>query len=253
MRIPGARSAGWILRASALALACAGLFACTAPVPSAPETGTSAAAETAALTARYTELARAGEHILRLDPAGSSVRILAFRAGKAARLGHNHVLAAPRFVGFVQLPRAPGGTASFDLLIRPDELVLDEAPLRAELGPAFAGTLDAADIEATRAHMLGEEGLQAGRYPQVRLHGLALRGEAPHCAVLAQVELHGQRRELWLPVTLQEASGHFQAEGRFVLRQSDFGVTPYSVLGGALAVQDEVIVSFRLAGAALAP
>ena len=37
--------------------------------------------------------------------------------------------------------------------------------------------------------------------------------------------------------------------GAFVLRQSDFGIKPFSVLGGLLAVEDELVVEFRLIGA----
>jgi hypothetical protein len=31
-----------------------------------------------------------------------------------------------------------------------------------------------------------------------------------------------------------------------VLRQSDFGIKPYTVLGGLLAVDDEVVIEFHL-------
>jgi hypothetical protein len=37
-----------------------------------------------------------------------------------------------------------------------------------------------------------------------------------------------------------------QTEGRVVLSQSQHGLQPYSVLGGLLAVQDEVVLDFRL-------
>jgi hypothetical protein len=39
-----------------------------------------------------------------------------------------------------------------------------------------------------------------------------------------------------------------RASGEFVLRQSDFGMTPFSVLGGLMAVQDMVGITFDLVG-----
>jgi hypothetical protein len=36
------------------------------------------------------------------------------------------------------------------------------------------------------------------------------------------------------------------AAGELRLRQSDFGITPFSVLGGALTVEDELRVRYRL-------
>jgi hypothetical protein len=37
-----------------------------------------------------------------------------------------------------------------------------------------------------------------------------------------------------------------QADGSFSLRQSDYGITPFSILGGGLKVLDQVDVTFKL-------
>jgi hypothetical protein len=34
--------------------------------------------------------------------------------------------------------------------------------------------------------------------------------------------------------------------GTFAIEQSKFGIAPFSILGGAIAVQDRVSISFRL-------
>jgi hypothetical protein len=62
------------------------------------------------------------------------------------------------------------------------------------------------------------------------------------------VELHGQRRELWVPLTVRGLPATLTAEGALVLSQSDFGIQPYAVLGGLLAVQDQLMVEFKLHG-----
>jgi len=49
-----------------------------------------------------------------------------------------------------------------------------------------------------------------------------------------------------LPVHVESAPGRVLVSGDFRLRQSDFGITPYSVMRGALAVQDELTVRYRL-------
>jgi len=211
--------------------------------------GTPAEADAAPrLAADYAQWARRGERVIALDPGASEVRIHVFRGGRAARLGHDHVLSAPEFSGYVHFPANAPAQGGFDLQFRLDRLRLDDPALRARLGGAYAAQLDEADIASTREHMLGEENLQAARYPYVRLHGLRLVGDAPRFAALMQVELHGVRREAWLPVSVDESGAGWQVAGAFVLRQSDFGVKPYSILGGALAVQDELVVEFRLAG-----
>ena len=37
-----------------------------------------------------------------------------------------------------------------------------------------------------------------------------------------------------------------RARGEVVIRQSDFGIQPFTVLGGLLAVKDELVVQFEL-------
>jgi len=48
--------------------------------------------------------------------------------------------------------------------------------------------------------------------------------------------LHGQTRDVTVAVTM--AQGHYLATVK--LRQTDFGITPISIAGGAVSVKDEV-------------
>jgi hypothetical protein len=222
------------------------LAGCASQPPAPPPPAIDAAAP--ALKDTYADLARAGGRVYALDPGASTVRIYAFRAGAAAKLGHNHVLSAPQFEGFVSLPGPGVAGTRFDLQFRLDELEIDRPEQRASLGAAFATPISPEAIAQTRAHLLGDDGLQAGRFPLVRVHALQVSGEAPHCAAHVEIELHGQKREAWLPLAVDGLPDKLAVSGSFVLRQTDFGVKPYAVLGGALAVQDEVVIEFRLIG-----
>ncbi len=218
--------------------------------PGAPVSRPALAADAAPadLNVIYAGLATAGGKVFKLDPKLSSVRIYAFRAGRAAKVGHNHVLSAPQFTGFFHLPASGTADARFDLEFRLDQLEIDNPEYRATLGRAFASVLSAEAIEGTRDHMLGADNLQADRFPLVRVHSLAIAGEAPKFAARVQVEMHGQKREIWVPLDVQGLPDRLAVSGSFVLRQTDFGAQPYSVLGGLIAVQDEVVIEFKLAG-----
>ena len=161
-------------------------------------------------------------------------------------MGHNHVFSAPQFTGFFYLPSNEVNNARFDLEFRLDELELDNPAIRSAAGKGFASKLSSVAINSTREHMLGEDNLQANRYPFVRIHSLHISGEAPKFAAKIQVTLHGQSRELWVPLHVEGLPDRLSVTGAFVLRQTDFGVQPYSVLGGQLAVQDEVVIEFQL-------
>jgi polyisoprenoid-binding protein YceI len=212
-----------------------------------PET-TAVQAASEQLAAVYARLAQNGARVFTLDPASSSVRIYVFRDGRAARLGHNHVLSAPRFAGFLSLPSTGTADTRFDLEFRLDELEIDNPAYRTGLGAAFASVLSPEAIEGTREHMLGESNMQAARFPTVRIHCLHISGEAPHYAAQVAVQMHGTSREMWIPLTVTGLPERLAVSGSFVLRQTDFGIHPYSVAGGLLAVKDEVVVDFSLTG-----
>ena len=182
-----------------------------------------------------------------LDPAHSVVRIHAFRAGRAANLGHNHVLTVPRLDGVLLLPLVDSlAGARFELAFRLDELAVDLPDMRAALGPGWASLMTTEAIAATRANMLGESNLQAARFPGVVLYGRQIVGELPKLVAELEVELHGQRRTQWVALQAERTNEVFKARGTLVVRQSDFGIAPFSVLGGLLAVRDELLIEFEI-------
>ncbi len=244
-----------ILRKLALVLfsaaAAVALLSCSAPLRTS-KTGavsTAASGDHTDLRAIYSELGRAGGRVFTLAPKEAVVRIYVFRAGRAGRLGHNHVLSAPEFTGFFHLPTSGAGNGRFDLVFRLDQLEIDNPAYRSTLGAAFSAVLSPDDIESTRQHLLSADNLQADRFPYVRIHSLQISGETPKFAAKIQVQMHGQSREMWLPLDVEGLPDRLSVSGSFVLRQTDFGAQPYSLLGGLLSVQDEVVLDFKLAGA----
>jgi hypothetical protein len=205
-------------------------------------------AEGSELTAIYTELGAAGGRDFHLDPKSSAIRIYAFRGGRAPKLGHNHLLSAPRFTGYFYLPSGGPDSGRFDLESRLDQLELDNLDLHSGLGEAFASQFSPADVESTRAHMLGEDSLQSDRFPFVRIHSLQISGESPKFAAKILVEMHGRKREMWIPLGVEGLPDRLFVNGSFVLRQTEFDVQPYSILGGLFAMQDEVVIEFKLVG-----
>jgi len=90
-------------------------LSCSAPLRTS-QTGVvsiAASSDHTDLQAIYFELGRAGGRVFSLAPKDSMVRIYVFRAGRAARLGHNHVLSAPEFTGFFHLPTSGAGNGRF--------------------------------------------------------------------------------------------------------------------------------------------
>lgn len=196
----------------------------------------------------YRQLAQAdGGRVFAADPAASRVRIYAFRGGAAAASGHNHVLAAPKLVAYAYLPVDPSN-ARFDLQLRLDQLLVDDPEARREAGPAFSATLDDQAVAGTREHMLSAANLDAARFPYLVIHARRVVGEGPRLIASVAIGLHGQVREILVPLRIEQQGNDLQVSGDFAVRQTDFGIVPYSVLGGLLGVRDELAIEFTIRG-----
>lgn len=244
---------------AACAASLALLAGCGTP-PSSPSQATStgsAAAPSAAvshsrcgdwLAARQ----RGAGELYRLDEAASRLRVHVFRAGRLSAMGHNHVLGLARLQGQAFVPAQGLEGAGVELGFRLDDLEPDRAEWRAELGPEFASRPTESDIAGTKANLL--RALQAQAHPRVLLQSTAVAGAWPWLALRVSVQLHGQVRELsvpvkaWVQAPAGQGGGTLHAQGRLLLRQSEFGIQPFSVLGGLLAVQDELVMDFELVG-----
>ena len=179
---------------------------------------------------------RQGVQLLHIAPDESLLTITVRRGGALARLGHDHVVASHTLQGVV----APApGRAQFRF--RLDEMTVDEASLRQAAGLTTTPSADA--IAGTRHNMLVRV-LEAERYPWVSIEA---RRTGNKQVFDADITLHGVTRTVHLPVRVEQAAdGRLQASGSLLMKQSDFGIVPFAVLGGAMAVQDQMELAFRI-------
>jgi len=166
----------------------------------------------------------------------SLLTITVRRSGPLARMGHDHVVATRQIEGFVDL--AQGRT---ELRFRLDQLTVDEAALRKDAGLETQPSADA--IEGTRHNMFAKV-LQAEAYPWVVVRAALEPGARD--LLRAQVTLHGVTHEYQVPLQLKENGANVLATGAFSAKQSDFGIKPFAVFGGALSVKDELELKFAI-------
>lgn len=221
------------IRALAAVLTAIALLPACAPQP--PETEKRAPLQAPAEFPQsfYDQAAARGEPVYRVDPKQSVVVIEVRRGGSLARLGHDHVVAAHNLVGFV----APQ-TGRADLYVALDELSVDEPALRKAAG--FDTQPSESDIAGTRANML-DKVLETQKFPHA-LIGISLsKGQ-----LAIAMTLHGTTRTIEVPARLVVNDSRVGVTGRLAFNQSDFGITPFSILGGAVAVQDRLELRFNV-------
>jgi len=208
---------------------------CAQVPPSAPPAAPPGAPDLDA--AYYREAAGRGAKVYRAEPGDSLLVVRVYRGGRLAKLGHDHVVSTRDLRGFIDADQGRG-----DFYVAVDSLTVDDPAQRAAAG--FESTPSESDIAGTRSNML-EKVLEAERFPFV-----VLRVRSVEQGVLqAELSLHGVTRSLRIPAKIDASAERVEASGSFAINQSDFGITPFSVLGGAIAVQDRVDLSFKIRAA----
>jgi hypothetical protein len=214
----------FLLGATLLAAGCAQVPPSAPPRPGAPDLDAS----------YYRDAAERGAKVYRVEPGDSLVVVRVYRGGRLPKLGHDHVVSSREPRGFID---ADKGRA--DLYVSVESLAVDDPAQRAAAG--FESTPSESDIAGTRSNML-EKVLEAERFPFVVLRVRALEQDA----VQAELSLHGVTRALRFPAKIAVGAERIEVSGSFAINQTDFGIAPFSVFGGALAVQDRIDLSFAI-------
>jgi YceI-like domain len=195
--------------------------------------------------------------VYRIDESRSELRILVYRAGPLAHLGHNHVITNRSLHGVVDL--AQTGDSVFSMEVPAAGFVVDDAQARSQEGADFAAAVPDDAKAGTLRNMLSTALLDAGEFPTivVKSAGAAMSGGVPQAGVQGgpssgdvivtlAISVAGHESTINVPLSLQSDSNHLSARGSLELRQSALGLTPYSLMLGALQVQDAMTIKFDI-------
>ena len=170
--------------------------------------------------------------VLTLDPTTARLRLLTGVEGKAARLGHDLVLALDAWSGQATM----AGDVPESL-----RLTVELASLRVESGSGGAKPLSDKDRDSIRANAL--KTLHAERHPQVVFTSSSVVAAPGGYDVTGALSISGTERPVVLHLAVSEDPGGLAITARVPVRQTDHGVAPYSTMMGALRLQDVVQVT----------
>jgi polyisoprenoid-binding protein YceI len=193
--------------------------------------------------------ARAAPRRYLVDPAQSQVEIHVGKTGLFGFAGHEHEVFAGGF----------RGSASFDperVAASTVDLTFEAAALRVNGQGEPAG-----DAPRVQAAMLGPECLDAAHFPTIRFVSTGVAEAAPagqarpagdagrDFTLGGALTLHGVTRPLTFRVHVAQTGERLVATGQTTLRQTDFGIRPFSK-AGVVKVKDELTIVWRLTGVA---
>ena len=184
----------------------------------------------------------AGRRYVVLD-GQSEARFVVYPAGRLARLGHPHVVGGSVVSGEIVLADE-FHDSGLSLEISVTDFEIDHPRWRQDEG--VDPDMSESAIEGTRENLLGEDQLDAANHPLITVESLGVSGPVWQPDIEARITLAGTARELTVPVALSFTDHELSAIGRFVIRQSDFDIEPFSAAGGRLQVADEVLIRFRI-------
>jgi hypothetical protein len=195
--------------------------------------------------------------VYRIDESRSELRILVYRAGPLAHLGHNHVMVNRSIHGVVNLADSVAET-QFSMEVPAAAFVVDDAQARSEEGPDFAAAVPDDAKSGTLHNMLSTSLLDADEFPMITIKSIAIAGagapgtprfdlqDAGAVTFTVAISVAGHESRLDVPFTLHRDSEHISAVGSLELRQTALGLTPYSLMLGALQVQNAIKIKFNI-------
>jgi hypothetical protein len=178
-------------------------------------------------------------------PAESLLTVQVYKGGALARAGHNHVVASHGLNGVAHVPEDVTA-AQFEVHVPVNDFTVDETSLRTQAGADFPGEVPEDAKQGTRRNMLGAALLDGVTYPEIIMRSTGIERTAEGLQAQVQILVKDQVRSLAVPLRYQLNGNELQVAGEFPLKQTDIGLTPFTLFGGALRVLDELKVSFQL-------
>lgn len=170
-----------------------------------------------------------------------SSRVYVF-VGKTG-LGHEHAVIGTLKSGEMHFGKdKDSGKLEFDMRT----FVADTPDARQYIG--LKGETDRATQQKVNANMLGPQVLNVASFPTATLEIVSIKKQSDlkDGAAGYQIEgdftLHGVARRIRFTALDEPKKGWHHLRGRFAIRQTDFGITPFTTALGAVGVADELTI-----------
>jgi polyisoprenoid-binding protein YceI len=179
----------------------------------------------------------------RLVPEQSKFTVQAFAEGLFSAFGHDPVLAIKDFSGELQFVPGSFESASVKLTIRADAIVLSS-------DVEGVKEKDRLEIEQT----MREQVLEIAKYPEIvfvssNISVTRVAEGRYRARIIGDLTFHGAtQKNLWITSEVIVSGESLRARGEFSLKQTDFGIKPFSAAGGTIKLKNGLKFSFDVVG-----
>lgn len=154
-------------------------------------------------------------------------------AGPAAKMGHRLTIAMTSWQATVRW--AKGKPVALDLTVDVDSL-------QVQSGEGGVKGLSSPEKALARSNALGV--LDAKHFPHILFGAKDISAVDGGYRLDGTLEIHGVTQERGIDLRVEDVGTTWRMSCDAVVRHSDFGLKPYSMMMGAMKVTDEVTVTF---------
>lgn len=196
------------------------------------------------LALSFSSDAAPGKSLLRMETTGSSFKVFVYKRGVASAFAHDHIIGVSDFKGMVTFD-------SDDPTKSHVALVVESASLQ-----VLDSELSEKDKGEVKSNM-DRDVLEVEKHPKIRFSSkkvelterkaaTAEKAETLTLKVTGELDLHGEKKSITLPVNIEVKDGEVIAKGATDLTQSEWGIKPYTAFLGAVGVKDLVKIEFTI-------
>lgn len=171
--------------------------------------------------------------VWRLDASDGELLIRTGVKGRAARMGHRLTIVMTRWQATVSWVGAQPVAAELAVETDSFEVLRGEGGVKGLSGP-----------EKTLVRSNALKSLDAGRFPEIRFTAETIDKTEDGYRLTGKLHIRGKSREHVIDLRTQDLGDSWRMSAESIVRQSDYGVKPYSLLMGSVQVADDVTVSF---------
>jgi polyisoprenoid-binding protein YceI len=168
-----------------------------------------------------------------LDAADGQLLVHTGVTGRAAKLGHRLTIAMDTWLATVRWRAGEPVEA---------ELKVDVDSLQVLRGEGGVKQLSGPEKALARSNAL--KVLDVDRFPQIHFQASDIDKVDDCYRLTGMLEIHGVANECEIGLRVADHGDAWRLSCEAIVRQSDFGITPYSMLMGSMKVVDTVTVSF---------
>lgn len=180
-----------------------------------------------------------------IDAEQSEIYWRIYRAGAAARFGHNHVISIGELEGSVTVGDDVSA-ATWELSFPVTGLIIDDPAIRALYGEDFESVPSEDDKAGTKTNMLTDRVLNGEVYPQIALRGTGVNGSLDDAELPVTIEMLGRSIAQSFPAQISIDADFVTVSGEYRLTHADLGLEPFTAFGGLMAVGDDIDFTYRI-------